>query len=183
MVSTALLVLILASSARALSVVRDVPHPTSPPCSREDLERAKATEFEARAYLQEQLDVQYSQQCHLSAEAEWKYATNITKENEKLKLDASLTFTDFVKNVTKNLIDRYPWWRCFQQQDLLRQFKKLTVLGKAVLPEDQLKEYDSIINEMETIYSTAKICSFQDRNKCDLSLEPGDTVMRKKRHS
>lgn len=34
MVSTALLVLILASSARALSVVRDVPHPTSPPCSR-----------------------------------------------------------------------------------------------------------------------------------------------------
>lgn len=115
-----------------------------------------------------------------------------------------MTFTDFVKNVTKNLIDRYPWWRCFQQQDLLRQFKKLTVLGKAVLPEDQLKEvsrnesvnafrrfnlaglmfqYDSIINEMETIYSTAKICSFQDRNKCDLSLEPGDTVMRKKRHS
>ncbi len=58
----------------------------SPFRSREDLERAKATEFEARAYLQEQLDVQYSQQCHLSAEAEWKYATNITKENEKLKV-------------------------------------------------------------------------------------------------
>ena len=40
-----------------------------------------ATEDEAKAYL-ESLENEYSHQCNIQTESRWKYATNITKENE-----------------------------------------------------------------------------------------------------
>lgn len=34
------------------------------------------------------------------------------------------------------------------------------------------QEYEKIISDMENIYSTAKICDYKNRSKCDLALEP-----------
>lgn len=34
------------------------------------------------------------------------------------------------------------------------------------------EEFEKIISEMENIYSTAKICAYEDPQKCDLALEP-----------
>jgi len=34
------------------------------------------------------------------------------------------------------------------------------------------KEFEMTISQMENIYSTAKICDYKDKTKCDLALEP-----------
>jgi len=34
-------------------------------------------------------------------------------------------------------------------------------------------QYETIVSEMQSIYSMAKICSFHNSSKCDLGLEPG----------
>lgn len=34
------------------------------------------------------------------------------------------------------------------------------------------KEFEMTISQMENIYSTAKICDYKNRTKCDLALEP-----------
>lgn len=71
-------------------------------------------------------------------------------------------------------------------------------IGAAALPEEKFKEvkatchsdhfvkepfltnspsalqYRKAIDEMEKVYSTAKICSFKDPGNCGLSLEPGN---------
>lgn len=36
-----------------------------------------------------------------------------------------------------------------------------------------MKQYQKQIDAMEKIYSTAKICAFNEPAKCGLSLEPG----------
>lgn len=55
-------------------------------CRRDELQKAINAESDARSYLREELSRQYSEKCFISAEANWKYATNITKENEKNKV-------------------------------------------------------------------------------------------------
>lgn len=64
-------------------------------------------------------------------------------------------------------------WQQFKDYDLHRQFKKYAVLGTSALPEDKLNKYNKIISDMEKIYSTAKVCDYKNKTKCDLALEPG----------
>lgn len=64
-------------------------------------------------------------------------------------------------------------WQQFEDYDLRRQFQKYSVLGSAALPEDKYKKLKEIIGDMQKMYSTAKICSFSNKTKCDLALEPG----------
>lgn len=173
MKSFSAVLLALTIGARAYPTTDVVKKSESSECTADELQKAINAESDARSYLREELSRQYSEKCFISAEANWKYATNITKENEKNKLDASLAYSNFVKNITTKLVERFPPWRCFQDQDILRQFRKITLQGTSVLPEDELKEYNEITNKMATIYSTAKVCSFHDKNKCNLSLEPG----------
>lgn len=64
-------------------------------------------------------------------------------------------------------------YKTYQDDDLKRQFKKLTELGYAALPEDKYKELNKATSNMQSNYAKIKICSFHDKKKCDLSLEPG----------
>lgn len=64
-------------------------------------------------------------------------------------------------------------WQQFKDYDLQRQFKKYSILGISALPEDEYKKLKATIGDMQKIYSTAKICSFSNKTKCDLALEPG----------
>lgn len=52
-------------------------------------------------------------------------------------------------------------------------FKKYSELGIAALPEDKYKTMMRAVSGMESNYATAKICSYKNASKCDLSLEPG----------
>lgn len=44
------------------------------------------------------------------------------------------------------------------------------------------QEYEKIVSDMENIYSTAKICDYKNRTKCDLALEPELTEILMKSH-
>jgi peptidyl-dipeptidase A len=63
-------------------------------------------------------------------------------------------------------------WNTFSDYDLKRQFKKYSKLGSDALPEEKLNRLNKITSEMEKIYSTAKICAFDNNSTCDLALEP-----------
>ncbi|KAL1137895.1 hypothetical protein AAG570_009590, partial [Ranatra chinensis] len=63
-------------------------------------------------------------------------------------------------------------WAKFKDAELKRQFKKYAILGTAALPEEKHQRLEKIVSQMEEIYSKAKICDFNNTNKCDLSLEP-----------
>jgi len=98
-------------------------------------------------------DRQASEKCFQANSANWKYVTNINEENEKLKLGASLEFSKFTKEFTTNLTATFNKdWRHFRDPDLLRKFKKVTVLGTAALPEDELKEVISTLEFFFVIY-------------------------------
>lgn len=52
-------------------------------------------------------------------------------------------------------------------------FKKYTMLGVSILPDDKYKLLMKSVSDMESNYATAKVCSFTNATKCDLALEPG----------
>lgn len=51
-------------------------------------------------------------------------------------------------------------WRNFSSSAVKRMFSFVTVLGRAALSEDKLREMTELIQEMKTTYSTAKICRY-----------------------
>jgi peptidyl-dipeptidase A len=121
--------------------------------------------------------------------AKWGYDSNITDSNlQQVVLQSSnpcVTFTNLKKSwqitVTSKLSEeeKQDWqelmkfdWQSFQDYDLKRQFEKNSHLGLGSLPKDKIKRYNTIVNEMTKIYSTSKICAFDDPTKCDLALEP-----------
>ena len=63
-------------------------------------------------------------------------------------------------------------WNTFSDPDLKRQFKKYSKLGSDALPEDKLNRLNKITSEMQKIYSTAKICAYDNSSQCNLALEP-----------
>ncbi|RZC37377.1 Peptidase M2 domain containing protein, partial [Asbolus verrucosus] len=63
-------------------------------------------------------------------------------------------------------------WKYFSDYDLRRQFYKYSNLGSSVLSEEKLKKLSALISDMQEIYSTAKICAFDDPKNCNLTLEP-----------
>ncbi|XP_011631849.1 angiotensin-converting enzyme-like [Pogonomyrmex barbatus] len=121
------------------------------------------------------LDAQYAEWSNKQSIAGWNYASNLTDANlaEKLKVSAEAA------RVSKQMAQEVNSfsWRDLEDESLKRQFKKLGVLGTAALPEDSYKEFETTISQMENIYSTAKICDYNNKSKCDLALEPEITEL------
>lgn len=55
-------------------------------------------------------------------------------------MEANLASARFNKEIWTNLTAEFPDWRDFEDADLRRKFKEITVLGSAALPEQQLQE-------------------------------------------
>ncbi|KAI9554639.1 hypothetical protein GHT06_019912 [Daphnia sinensis] len=122
-----------------------------------------------------------SDMCYQTSIAEWRYASDITSENERLKLEQSLVAARFEKEAWKNITSFN--WEPFTDPDLKRKFRLLSVLGPSALPEEKLTQYRKSVDAMETIYSTAKICSYTNPADCGLSLDPDITeTMRSSRN-
>ncbi|RWS23656.1 angiotensin-converting enzyme-like protein, partial [Leptotrombidium deliense] len=67
----------------------------------------------------------------------------------------------------------------FKNEVLLRKFDKLSILGLAALPKQDSAKLTELVTDMETIYSSAKICV---AGTCNLPLEPNITeIMAKSR--
>ncbi|XP_043189736.1 angiotensin-converting enzyme-like isoform X1 [Amphibalanus amphitrite] len=125
-------------------------------------------ETSARALL-DLLEPQSQQQAQKQALAEWAYASNITAENEQAMLASRLEYARFEKDRWKQVtqVD----WKSIKDENVKRQFKVLSKLGTAALPEDRLEKYDQLQSGMERTYSTARVCNLNGTS-CDLSLEP-----------
>ncbi|KAB0793117.1 hypothetical protein PPYR_12737 [Photinus pyralis] len=102
--------------------------------------------------------------------ASWKYDSNITEQNLEEQLKVS---TESAKEAKEDWLKTIKFdWGSFSDYDLRRQFKKFSILGRSALPEEKFLKLEKSISDMETIYSTAKICDYNNKTNCDLSLEP-----------
>lgn len=112
-------------------------------------------ETAAIRWLQE-LEPKLSEVYSEASLAAWNYNVNLTEHNNQLQIEASLASSRFQKEFHRNasLFD----WKTFKNPDLVRRFKKLTDIGWAALPDDDIKRINELKNKMGQIYSLAEIC-------------------------
>ncbi|XP_016368729.1 angiotensin-converting enzyme [Sinocyclocheilus rhinocerous] len=109
---------------------------------------------------------------YFSTEASWNYNTNLTDHNSQLQIDASLEEQAFTEawgqkakaTFSDSLMDS------FTNPDLKKIINNINVLGPANLPTAEREKYNTILSQMDSIYSTAKVCPSEE---C-WSLEPGN---------
>uniref|UniRef100_A0A673FSP4 Angiotensin-converting enzyme n=1 Tax=Sinocyclocheilus rhinocerous TaxID=307959 RepID=A0A673FSP4_9TELE len=109
---------------------------------------------------------------YFSTEASWNYNTNLTDHNSQLQIDASLEEQAFTEawgqkakaTFSDSLMDS------FTNPDLKKIINNINVLGPANLPTAEREKYNTILSQMDSIYSTAKVCPSEE---C-WSLEPGE---------
>ncbi|XP_074835263.1 angiotensin-converting enzyme [Carettochelys insculpta] len=94
-------------------------------------------------------------------EASWVYNTNITDHNKQIMLEKNLEMS--AHTLAHGMQARQFDYSDFQDQSVKRILKKLSDIERAILPELELKEYNSILSDMETTYSVAKVCKGQDK--------------------
>lgn len=70
-------------------------------------------------------------------------------------------------------------FRVYKDEDLKRKFGILSKLGYAALPDNKYRKLMNTIDAMESNYAKVRICSYNDRQKCDLQLEPGNILFMK----
>ncbi|XP_063259700.1 angiotensin-converting enzyme [Prinia subflava] len=100
-------------------------------------------------------------------EASWAYNTNITDHNKEIMLEKNLAMSKHT--LEYGMRARQFDTSDFQDQSVTRILKKLSVIERAALPEDELKEYNTLLSDMETTYSVAKVCR---ENKTCHPLDP-----------
>ncbi|XP_041818495.1 angiotensin-converting enzyme [Chelmon rostratus] len=94
-------------------------------------------------------------------EASWKYNTDINDENEEAMLQRSLAMSAHTLEYGKRA--REFDTTDFQDSSVKRIIKKLSDIERAALNETDLKEYNTLLSQMETTYSVAKVC---EGDKC-----------------
>ncbi|XP_009882130.1 PREDICTED: angiotensin-converting enzyme [Charadrius vociferus] len=95
-------------------------------------------------------------------EASWAYNTNITDHNKDIMLEKNLAMSKHT--LEYGMKARQFDTSDFQDQSVIRILKKLSVIERAALPENELKEYNTLLSDMETTYSVAKVC--EDNKVC-----------------
>ncbi|CAG0888979.1 unnamed protein product [Cyprideis torosa] len=126
----------------------------------------------ARAYL-EYYNERLQRLWNVVSEKAWNYQTNITEENGAEAIAAELAYSSWARNEWQNAINLYvnsDMYNELKNETLRRQFELLRVLGEAALPDDRLGELKRIQSQMESVYSSGKVCPF-DKQECDLETE------------
>lgn len=131
--------------------------------------KQSSEETRAREYLH-RINDELNERKSKQAQAEWNFNSNITKYNEEQKDAASLENAKFAKQIAKE-IQKFDY-KSYKDEDLKRQFTKLSKLGYDALPDDKFKELNDALNAMQSNYAKVHICSYKNRTKCDLQLEP-----------
>ncbi|NWR92221.1 ACE enzyme, partial [Furnarius figulus] len=89
-------------------------------------------------------------------EASWAYNTNITDHNKEVMLEKNLAMSKHT--LEYGMRARQFDTSDFQDQSVTRILKKLSVIERAALSEEELREYNTLLSDMETTYSVAKVC-------------------------
>ncbi|XP_072926854.1 angiotensin-converting enzyme isoform X1 [Hemitrygon akajei] len=108
-----------------------------------------------------------------SVSASWNYNTNLTSYNQQKQIEASLKEQEFVEAWAKKAKEFDQIKDSFNDTTLTRLLKNIRILSTSNLSPDERKKYNTILSEMDNIYSTAKVCppGELDLNKC-WNLEP-----------
>ncbi|XP_036428070.1 angiotensin-converting enzyme [Colossoma macropomum] len=108
---------------------------------------------------------------YFSTEASWTYNTNLTDYNSQQQVQASLEEQAFIEAWGQKAKDTFKdaLMDTFTNQELKTLIKKINVLGPANLPTTERERYNTILSQMDNIYSTAKLCPKEE--EC-WSLEP-----------
>lgn len=139
----------------------------------------EAEETRARSFIKE-TNEEFTRQRNILAEAEWAYESNITDTNIALKNDVAAKAAIFAREKAKEI--REFNFNAFKDEDLKRQFKKLSTLDYFALSDEKYKELLNVIDEMQSNYAKVKVCDYKDATKCDLSLEPEISAKFEKSH-
>lgn len=110
-----------------------------------------------------------SMQLNKATEASWKYATNLTEENERENAKEQENYAIYIKNAAEDLSTFD--YKSFKNETLKRLIKSLTNIGDAKLSDDDFREVQDAVLRMQSVYSKVKIPSFKDNTKF-VSLEP-----------
>ncbi|KAH0568973.1 hypothetical protein KQX54_021672 [Cotesia glomerata] len=121
------------------------------------------------------INKEYGEWSYKVSVAAWNYASNITDHNLAVQLNVSAQVADYVREVYKE-VNAFPW-RNISDFNIKRQFAELATPGSAALsPEKKLfqkyRQYDEVVNKMQSTYSTAKVCQYKNQSNCNLALEP-----------
>ncbi|XP_069761237.1 angiotensin-converting enzyme isoform X3 [Narcine bancroftii] len=105
--------------------------------------------------------------------ASWNYNTNLTEYNQEKQINASMVEQEFVEAWAMKAKEFDGIRDKINDTQLIKLLNLTRILGSANLSPDERKKYNTILSEMDNIYSTAKVCPFgeQDSSKC-WSLEP-----------
>nr|XP_015217378.1 PREDICTED: angiotensin-converting enzyme isoform X1 [Lepisosteus oculatus] len=108
-----------------------------------------------------------------STSASWTYNTDLNEHNQIAQVNASMEEQAFVEAWGKKAKDLFPTWvtDTFNDIQLRTLIKKISVLGAANLNTTERKNYNTILSDMDSIYSTANVCPPGENIKC-WSLEP-----------
>ncbi|XP_064127021.1 angiotensin-converting enzyme isoform X1 [Loxodonta africana] len=106
------------------------------------------------------------------AEANWNYNTNITQEASKILLQKNMQLANHTLRYGTQA-KQFDVTN-FQNETTKRIMKKVQDLDRAVLPTEELEQYNQILLDMETTYSMASVCHL---NGTCLQLEPDLTKL------
>uniref|UniRef100_A0A8C5N3T6 Angiotensin-converting enzyme n=1 Tax=Leptobrachium leishanense TaxID=445787 RepID=A0A8C5N3T6_9ANUR len=109
---------------------------------------------------------------YMSTEASWTYNTNITRHNSQLQVAASLEEQEFNEAWGKKAKELFSdTYDTFTDPQLKKIINSIWTLGASNLPLKEREEYNTILSEMDEIYSTAKVCPPNQTTDC-WSLNP-----------
>ncbi|KAM8945786.1 angiotensin-converting enzyme [Pelodytes ibericus] len=109
---------------------------------------------------------------YISTEASWDYNTNLTDYNSQLQINASLEeqeFNEIWGSKAKELFNET--YEGFTDTQLKKIINSIWTLGASNLPLVEREEYNTILSQMDNIYSTAKVCPPNQTENC-WSLDP-----------
>ncbi|KAH1174233.1 angiotensin-converting enzyme isoform X1 [Mauremys mutica] len=107
-----------------------------------------------------------------SVSASWDYNTNLSEPNSQRQILASLEEQNFTEAWGKKAKELYgSIWKNFTDTQLKSIIGSLQTLGPSNLPLDKRQQYNTILSEMDNIYSTAKVCPPNQTSSC-WALEP-----------
>ncbi|XP_078501201.1 angiotensin-converting enzyme isoform X1 [Lissotriton helveticus] len=107
-----------------------------------------------------------------SVSASWNYNTNLTEYNQQLQINGSLMEQEFSEAWGKKAKELFnETFHNFQDQKLKKIIESVQTLGASNLPLPQRQEYNTILSQMDSIYSTSKVCPPNQNTNC-WSLDP-----------
>lgn len=123
----------------------------------------QSTEADAELFVSD-YNTTAEQVFYFSTEASWEYNTNLTNENSVQQIQASMVEQEFTEAWGMKAKATFPdtLMETFTNPELIKIIKKINVLGAANLPTAEREKYNTILSQMDSIYSTAKVCPKPD---------------------